>query len=76
MEALIQMDGNILLWIQDHLRNPVLTPVVKAITSLGNSGAVIQKDEKGGYCQRGCFNNFIYNGKSDCKKCSEPDETL
>ena len=38
MEAFLQMDGNILLWIQDNLRNPVLTPVLKVITSLGNSG--------------------------------------
>ena len=38
MAGLLQMDGEILLWIQDHLRNPILTPFIRAFTSLGNSG--------------------------------------
>lgn len=40
MEALIQMDGDVLMFIQEVIRNPVLTPVMKIITSLGNSGMI------------------------------------
>ena len=32
------MEQNILLWIQDNLRNDVLTPFFVVITSLGNAG--------------------------------------
>ncbi len=32
------MEPNILLWIQDNLRNDVLTPFFVVITSLGNAG--------------------------------------
>ncbi|MDR1018141.1 MAG: 5-formyltetrahydrofolate cyclo-ligase [Lachnospiraceae bacterium] len=35
-----QIDGNILLWIQDYLRTPILTDFFKVITSLANSGAI------------------------------------
>lgn len=38
MEAFLQWDGGILLWIQDNLRFDWLTPVMKAITFLGDSG--------------------------------------
>ena len=38
MEQLIQLDGNILLFIQNMIRNPVLSPVMKAITHLGDHG--------------------------------------
>ena len=38
MEGLLQLDGNILLWIQDFVRNPVLTPLMKGITHLGDHG--------------------------------------
>ena len=31
-------DGQILLWIQDNVRNDMLTPIIKFITNLGNSG--------------------------------------
>lgn len=34
------MDAEILLWIQENIRNDVLTPVMKWITSLGNKGIV------------------------------------
>ena len=27
METFFQIDGNILLWIQEHIRNPILDPV-------------------------------------------------
>ena len=38
MTSLPALDGNTLLFIQDHIRNPVLTPVMQAITSLGDHG--------------------------------------
>ena len=38
MQALLGLDGNILLFIQDNLRFPALTPVMRAITTLGNAG--------------------------------------
>lgn len=34
------MDGNILLWIQENLRNDILTPVMRFITSLGDRGYI------------------------------------
>ncbi len=40
MEYLLQTDGNILLWIQEHVRNDVLTPVFKFITTTGNAGMI------------------------------------
>lgn len=38
MDALLQLDGNILLWIQEHVRNDALTPVMKFITHSGDAG--------------------------------------
>lgn len=32
------MDGQILIWIQEHLRAGWLNPIMRAITSLGNAG--------------------------------------
>lgn len=40
LQFLSELDGGILLWIQEYLRNPVLTPVLKVITNLGNGGAI------------------------------------
>ena len=40
MEQLPELDGNILLWIQEHLRFDFLTCIMKFITYLGNGGAV------------------------------------
>ena len=40
MDAFFQLDGNILLWIQEYIRNDFLTPVFKFITSLGDEGYV------------------------------------
>lgn len=37
-EALMNLDGNILLWIQEYLRNDALTPIVTFITHLGEDG--------------------------------------
>ena len=39
MEALAQFEGNILLFIQENLRVGFLTPVMQAITTLGDHGA-------------------------------------
>ncbi|NBJ93812.1 phosphatase PAP2 family protein [Parablautia muri] len=38
METLLNLDGNILIWIQEFLRNPILDPFFKVITTLGNAG--------------------------------------
>lgn len=38
MEALLQLDGAALLWIQENLRNDFLTPIVTFITHLGDHG--------------------------------------
>ena len=40
LQFLSELDGGILLWIQKYLRNPVLTPILKVITTLGNGGAI------------------------------------
>ncbi len=40
LEFLCNLDGNILLFLQDNVRNPVLTPILRLITTLGNGGAV------------------------------------
>ena len=38
MEALLQLDGAALLWIQENLRNAFLDPIVVFITHLGDHG--------------------------------------
>ena len=40
MNFLLSLDGNILLFLQEYVRNPVLTPILKVITTLGNGGAI------------------------------------
>lgn len=40
MEWLMSLDGDILLFIQENLRNGILTPIFTAITTLGNSGII------------------------------------
>ena len=40
MDRLLELDGNILLWIQENIRNDFLDPIMKFITSLGNGGLV------------------------------------
>ena len=37
-ELLIQIEGPILLWSQEYLRSDFLTPLMKFITHLGDSG--------------------------------------
>ncbi|MDE7259131.1 MAG: phosphatase PAP2 family protein [Lachnospiraceae bacterium] len=40
LEWLLNLDGNILLFIQEYIRVPILTPFVKFITTLGNGGGI------------------------------------
>lgn len=40
MTAFFALDGNILLWIQEYLRNPVLTEIFTRITHLGDLGQI------------------------------------
>ncbi len=40
MQALLALDGNILLWIQENLRADWLTPVMLFITRLGGLGKI------------------------------------
>ncbi|MDO5411630.1 MAG: phosphatase PAP2 family protein [Lachnospiraceae bacterium] len=40
IDFIANLDGNILLWIQENLRTDFLNPIVIFITSLGNAGAV------------------------------------
>lgn len=38
IETLLQLDGNILLFIQEYIRNPILDPLMIGITHLGDAG--------------------------------------
>lgn len=38
--SLAEFEINILLWIQENIRTPLLTPVMQFITSLGNYGSI------------------------------------
>ncbi len=40
LEALLNLDGNILLFIQELIRNPIWNPIVVFITSLGDGGRI------------------------------------
>ena len=40
-DRLIEMDGDILLWIQENLRSDILSPVIKLITHLGDMGLIM-----------------------------------
>lgn len=39
-ETLVNLEGPILLWIQEHIRNDFLTPAVTFVTHLGDSGFI------------------------------------
>ena len=39
-EAFLKLDGDILLWVQEYIRNDILTPIMKFITHLGDKGYV------------------------------------
>ncbi|MDE6024806.1 MAG: phosphatase PAP2 family protein [Lachnospiraceae bacterium] len=38
MQQLIELDGSILLWIQQHLRTDIMTAIMKAVTMLADRG--------------------------------------
>ena len=40
MEGLVALEGSVLLWIQDCVRNPALTGFFTAVTTLGNAGII------------------------------------
>lgn len=40
MEKILELDGNILLWIQNNLRNDFMNAVMKFITMLGDYGII------------------------------------
>lgn len=40
MEWLTKIDGNILLWIQEHLRNDILTPVMQLLSRVADNGLI------------------------------------
>lgn len=40
MDFLLDMDGKVLLWIQEHIRVEFLSPLVKGITYLGEMGGI------------------------------------
>lgn len=40
VEYLLELDANILLWIQEYIRNDILTPFFTAVTRLGDAGMI------------------------------------
>lgn len=40
MDAIFNIDAYILLWIQEYIRHPILDPIMKGITHLGDGGAI------------------------------------
>lgn len=40
LESILTLDGNILLFLQNFVRNPILDPIVIFITSLGDKGFI------------------------------------
>lgn len=40
LDFLLHLDGGILLFLQENVRNPILTPILRLITTLGNGGAI------------------------------------
>lgn len=41
LDKILELDGQILLWIQENVRSDFFTPLVKGITYLGNGGALM-----------------------------------
>ena len=62
---ILNFDSTILLWIQDVVRNPVLTPIFVFITHLGDGGVfwivlslvlcIFKKTRKAGFCALGAL---------------------
>lgn len=40
IETILNLDGTILLWLQNHMRNEILTPFFILITRLGDKGSI------------------------------------
>lgn len=40
MDKLLELDGNILLWIQDNLRNGILTPIMVFLSRIADYGII------------------------------------
>ena len=40
IDTLFQLDGAILLWIQEYVRNDVLTPLFTVVIGLGDKGFI------------------------------------
>lgn len=40
LDTLMQLDGGVLLWIQEYVRNDFLTPLMIFITTLGDAGMI------------------------------------
>ena len=40
MDMILNLDGSILLWIQENLRGDFLNPLITLITTLGNGGLI------------------------------------
>ena len=40
LETFLNMDGGVLLWIQEYLRNPILNAIMIFITTLGDKGYI------------------------------------
>lgn len=40
LETLLNLDGGILLFLQENVRNPLLNPIMTVITTLGNAGII------------------------------------
>ena len=82
MATLQQLDMNILLWIQEHLRVDALTPFWRAVTFLGNGGwfwivlcvllICFGKTRKSGTLAA----VRVSDHKSADKKCSSPSKTF
>jgi len=75
------MEADILLWIQNNIRNDVLTPIFKFITTLGNAGVIwivvsvgllIPKKTRSAYFS--CL--FRIDRQCDLKECSRADKTI
>ena len=80
MATLQQLDMNILLWIQEHLRVDALTPFCRAVTFLGNGGwfwIVLCVENTQNRSDSGTLAAVrVSDHKSADKKCSSPSKTF
>lgn len=86
MATLQQLDMNILLWIQEHLRVDALTPFWRAVTFLGNGGwfwivlcvlLICFRENTQNRSDSGTLAAVrVSDHKSADKKCSSPSKTF